>query len=93
MAIVDNPLLGDVRGRYGTGVFCQLKGRTILRSRPVMWNRKLSERQLAQNKKFVEGRLEAHRILHDPVRRAEYDAKCGPGYSLYHRVMREVMKE
>ena len=91
MAIVNNPLLGEIRGKFGPGVFAQVNGKTVLRSRPVWTNKKVSPSMQAQRDAFEDAYPKVKAILNDPVKRAEYDAKCPPGYSLYHRVMKAVL--
>jgi len=91
MAIVNNPLLGEISGKFGTGVFSQLNGKTVLRAKPECRKFKPSPKQQAQYDKVSNTCLEVRKILHDPIRRAEYNAKCPPGYSLYHRIMKDLL--
>ena len=93
MAIIYNPLLGRITGKCGTVYFKKQFGKTVMQPIPTYNKYKVTDLQREHRKKLEAACLETRLIMRDKVRRAEYDAKCGPGYSLFHRVMREVLSE
>jgi hypothetical protein len=92
MAIIYNPLLGEISGKFATGVFKQLGGQTILCSLPLKGNKKCTPEQKVHRDIWKVALKETRKILSDPVKRAAYEAKRKPGLSAHNIVMRELTK-
>ncbi len=92
MAIVYNPLLGSISGKFGTGVFRQSGGQTVLSSLPLKGNKKCSPEQKVHRDLWKVAIKDARSILSDPVKRAGYEAKRKPGLSAHNIVMSELTK-
>ena len=92
MAIIYNPLLGEISGKFATAVFKQSGGQTILCSLPLKGNKECTPEQQAHRDKWSAALKEARKILSDPVKRAAYEAKRTPGISAHNIVMSELTK-
>ena len=93
MAIIFNPLLGDVSGKCGNVLFRKQYGKIIMQPVPTFSRGKTTKRQMEVRLKFEEAVLETRIIIHNPELSAKWDARCGKGISLFHRVMSEILKE
>jgi len=91
MAIVINPLLGEITGKFGDASFRYRKGKIILQSRPGRGNMKKSPITMEQNERFRLACIEAKMKLRDPVVRAEYRARKVEGVTVFRMVLTEIL--
>ena len=93
MAIVENPLLGKVHGRFANAYFRVVGDRVILSSRPFYNRKKPTEKQIKQREMFKMKDKMIKEIYRDPVKRAEYSSKCKPGEVVYDLIVDAVWHE
>jgi hypothetical protein len=94
MAIIQDPLIRELRGRVGDFVFRRgPNGTTIVAARPDRSRVKPSEAQLAQQRRFAAATSFARAALADPRRRLRYE-KLGRRYKLtaYQAAVREYLR-
>ena len=71
-----NPILNQLRGKFGDMVFRQVRGRLVVSRAPDFSHYKPSARQRAQRQRFKAAVRAAKATLTDPRRRAAYAAEA-----------------
>lgn len=96
MAILNNPFLKDVRGRFNDHLVIRQYpsyGTTVLSAFPDMSNIKPSEGQKAQRLSFREAQAQAKQRLADPAVKAFYKSLCKPGQRPHNVLISELLKK
>ena len=94
MAIVINPLLGEIRGKFGNGVFRNVRGKTTLSVMPWTDKKKRTPRQKEREKVFGDASRKARSLLTRKVRE-EYNEKAfnaGNTMSGWDLLLKEVLE-
>jgi hypothetical protein len=94
MGISKNPLLKDFHGHIDkTIVVKQYPGDvTVITAYPDMTHIVPTEAQKEQRLRLKAAQAKASEILKDPVLKAEYQERCGPGKRAYNLIISELMK-
>lgn len=94
MAISKNPLLKDFHGHIDKLVVVkQYPGDvTVITAYPDMKNIVPTEAQKEQRQRLKAAQAKASKILKDPVLKAQYQQRCGPGKRAYNLIIAELMK-
>jgi len=92
MAIVINPLLGEVRGKFGNAVFRHVRGKTTLSTMPWI-TKKRTPKQLELQDRFEKASRKARRIMVCKAMRAMYNERAGNKSCGFALLVKEIMKE
>ena len=85
--------ISELRKLYGNvAIFRLVKGKLIMSARYDKSKIKWTDTQKEERKKFAEYIKMTKAILSDPIKLAEYRAKCKPGESAYRILRAELMR-
>jgi len=93
MATTENIVLKNAKGNIGkTLVIKQYGSKTVLSKYPNMSGVKYNEKQKLEQGRFAEAVAYARSIIHNPVKKAEYQKNLPSGKRVYNAALQEFLK-
>jgi hypothetical protein len=94
MAIITSSLFDDISGTCGGVVFRRKFGKITMSARPLKGTQKKATKAIEAWRRQYSGVLsKAKKLYADPVKRAEYAAKCPTNQSVWNFFLSELANE